>query len=147
MHQLTDKKLPAGIRNALGRNHIIFIIDTSGSILIDWLPWIRDEMQGLLEDLGCPGLFLYVDDRVRGYQFVKPGEQVDLTLVGGGGTDFRPGFAFIAAEELAPLGVVYFTDGVGNDFPPAPPYSVNWTQIGHEPFRPPFGRVLRLKKM
>lgn len=146
-HQLINKQLPDDIRAALGRDHFIFIIDTSGSILVDWLPWVRDEMQGLLSDISCPGLFLYVDDRVRGYQFVAPGERVHLTLVGGFGTDFRPGFEFIAEERLSPLHVVYFTDGIGMHFPPAPPYHVDWATIGAARFKPPFGRVIRLKKM
>jgi predicted metal-dependent peptidase len=146
MHQLTDKTLPEEIRRYLRFPHMVFIVDTSGSILVDWLPWIRDEMQQLLGDLSCPGLFLYVDDRVRDYQFVKPGQRIDLTLVGGFGTDFRPGFAFIVAEGIVPHGVVYFTDGKGADFPPKPPYRVDWVQIGLAPFHPPFGRVLRLKR-
>ena len=51
----------------------------------------------------------------------------DLTLKGGGGTDFRPAFAYvnelIEKRELSRLkGLIYFTDGQGIYPAVKPPY-------------------------
>jgi predicted metal-dependent peptidase len=69
-------------------------------------------------------------------------------MIGGGGTDFRPVFDWVAARRgngPRPCdAVVYCTDGYGT-FPPRPPaYPVAWvvTPGGLERF--PFGEVVRL---
>ena len=74
-------------------------------------------------------------------------DAVDLTsikLVGGGGTDFRPVFNWIA-EQGAPDALVYLTDGLGCFPDRAPNYPVIWGSI-YEPAVYPFGDVVQVPK-
>jgi predicted metal-dependent peptidase len=41
------------------------------------------------------------------------GESVEFNLVGLGGTDFRPAFDYVEAEQLNPACLIYLTDGEG----------------------------------
>ena len=63
-------------------------------------------------------------------------------FAGGGGTDFRPLFEWVAAEQLRPDLLVYFTDAEG-EFPEyAPDYPVLWLVKGKAPV--PWGERVQL---
>jgi predicted metal-dependent peptidase len=128
-------------------------IDTSGSVSDSQL----SEFLGLLRNIVCS----YPSVRCRLYyadsQCVGPFE-VDInrplaSAVGGGGTDFRPFFAAIAARVAADGArsnasrtVIYITDGFGM-FPQAvPELDVLWvvTAGGRKSCDFPFGTVLRM---
>jgi predicted metal-dependent peptidase len=56
--------------------------------------------------------------------------QLPADIEGGGGTDFRPVFDWVEAENRSPNMLVYFTDAEG-DFPKMPPnYPVIWLVKG-----------------
>ena len=74
------------------------------------------------------------DDDVRDVAVLHSADDLDryaasVTLVGGGGTDFRPAFAKIEAMQQQGLlrdlqGILYFTDGKGTYPARRPPFDV-----------------------
>ena len=128
-------------------------IDTSGSVSDSQL----SEFLGVLRNIVCS----YPSVRCRLYyadsQCVGPFEvDVDRPLapaVGGGGTDFRPFFAAVAARVAADGAhsnasptVIYITDGYGMFPKTAPDLDVLWvvTAGGRESCDFAFGTVLRM---
>ena len=63
-------------------------------------------------------------------------------LKGGGGTDFRPVFDWVARAGLAPDLLVYFTDAQGEFPPQEPPFPVVWLVKGQA--RVPWGERIQL---
>ncbi|MEY4942708.1 MAG: hypothetical protein RL254_889 [Planctomycetota bacterium] len=128
-------------------------IDTSGSVSDSQL----SEFLGVLRNIVCS----YPSVRCRLYyadsQCVGPFE-VDInrplaSAVGGGGTDFRPFFAAVAARVAADGGfsnasrtVIYITDGFGMFPQTAPDLDVLWvvTAGGRRSCDFAFGTVLRM---
>ena len=45
----------------------------------------------------------------------------ELEAKGGGGTDFRPGFAWLEAEDIQPVCCLYFTDMQCSSYPEVEP--------------------------
>jgi predicted metal-dependent peptidase len=68
-----------------------------------------------------------------------------LVPVGGGGTDFRPAFDWVADRDLRPACLVYLTDLACNRFPDPPDYPVLWACMGEEEITPPFGEVVSVR--
>lgn len=54
----------------------------------------------------------------------------ELVLKGKGGTDFRPGFEWLADENIQPGVCVYFTDMECSDYPDEPTFPVIWCDWG-----------------
>ena len=63
-------------------------------------------------------------------------------MLGGGGSDLRPGFERLAGDPNVDA-VIVITDGMIK-YPKAPmPYAVLWTLVGdYEQFMPPYGHVI-----
>lgn len=125
---------------------IILIADTSGSIDDELISQFSAEVSGIAETFAIPLQVIYVDAKICGVQDIEPGEDIDLKPKGGGGTDFRPGFAFIEKNDLQPRAVVYLTDGICDDYPSEPGYPVLWAQFGQYPFEPPFGEKIQVTR-
>lgn len=136
------------IRPAL-RSHqleLLVAVDTSGSIkdgemgeFIAEIDALKGQVRARITLLGCdaclcPGSPWTFEPWE---EFRRPAE-----LMGGGGTDFRPVFDWVARAGLAPDLLVYFTDAQG-EFPPAePPYPVVWLVKGQA--RVPWGQRIQL---
>jgi predicted metal-dependent peptidase len=86
---------------------------------------------------------LYVDTKVQNYEYF---ESCDLPLklspVGGGGTDFKPGFFWLEEKGIDVKAIVYFTDLCSSSFPEEPNYPVLWYRIGQFGSKPPFGQII-----
>ena len=68
-----------------------------------------------------------------------------LNPIGGGGTDFRPVFDWVASEP-DPCCLIYFTDLECDRFPSdAPDYPVLWVQTGDTGGLVPFGEIIEIK--
>ncbi|EPR40875.1 putative metallopeptidase domain containing protein [Desulfovibrio sp. X2] len=126
---------------------IVAIVDSSGSVDRAALTALVSECLGLLEaegqEHGLP--VLYVDTAVARTERLFPGDTP--RPAGGGGTSFRPGFAWLAARDEEPDAAIYFTDGECEEFPEAPPYPVLWVLPEPNPrFEAmlPFGRVVSI---
>lgn len=117
----------------------VIVLDTSESTAGDLVKNFLRETFTLLKSQDsffrqCRILVMQADNAVRDETWLYDLEALDryteaFTLVGGGGTDFRPAFARI--EELrteGPLrdmqGVLYFTDGKGTYPARRPPFDV-----------------------
>jgi predicted metal-dependent peptidase len=127
-------------------DRVVVAVDTSGSIDDRTLSCFAAEVSSILEEYDTEIDVVYCDNRVRGSLRVS---RQDLPLrlepIGGGGTDFRPAFAWVAQEGIAPSCLVYLTDLECRRFPePAPDYPVLWVQWGEAEYTPPFGEVVRI---
>lgn len=122
--------------------------DTSGSITTAEVSDTTKEALAVLamqaEQGTRPKLHaIYCDSRVQGTQTLE--DESDAILPkGGGGTDYRPVFAYLEAQGIEPRCLIYMTDGDCNSFPEAPAYPVLWGLIRRmDGFNPPFGEVFK----
>ena len=77
---------------------------------------------------------------VSEYTLSELPEEIDL--MGRGGTDFRPGFAWLEEEGKQPGICLYLTDMECSSYPDEPDYNViwvNWGDIPDECYQEPWG--------
>jgi len=127
---------------------VLVIIDTSCSISEEDMVELSSECQGIISAYEIELDVVYVDTEVQGHQHFQSGDILQLTPVGGGGTDFRPGFEWVEHSGKLPVCCVYLTDGWCSSFPDKlPSYPVLWVIGGDYPcknFEPTFGEVIRI---
>lgn len=123
----------------------VIVIDTSMSCSGELVRSFLEETYGILT--GTENFFrrvniriLQCDDQIRADKQIRDSEELrrymdNLELVGQGGTDFRPAFAYV--EELREKGafqslkgLLYFTDGEGIYPQKKPDYDVAFVFIG-----------------
>jgi len=129
--------------------NIILAIDTSGSISKKELSQFAGEVNAILEEVNTTIDVLYCDTEIPENGGHEVFEKFDLPLklkaVGGGGTDFRPPFEWVAEHGKFPNCFIYLTDMWCHDFPEVPPpYPVLWIRTSDFDNEPPFGQVLDL---
>lgn len=102
-------------------------VDTSGSMTDKLLQQIAGELNDIKAHVKPERLVvIYCDAKVNHVDEFGPSDDIELSMRGGGGTDFRPVFDYIEQNELDPRCLVYFTDTFG-DFPDEQPdYPVLW---------------------
>lgn len=129
---------------------IAVLADTSGSISQDLLDRFAAEIAAIARRTGAEVHVFACDAAVQEHAVLRPGEAGGalsrLRFRGGGGTDFRPGFA--AMEACGPSVAVCLTDMDGRAPDRAPPFPVVWAvarPAAGDPPAPPFGRVLALR--
>lgn len=124
--------------------HIAIAIDSSGSVDEVLLSMFIAEVEEILETFGSYTIDLMVcDDRIRFYNRFENGEEMTYSLIGGGGTDFRPVFELIESWMYPPKLLLYFSDLDGT-FPVCEPsYETLW--IAPKTLEVPFGRVIELR--
>lgn len=117
-----------------GLGEIVVAIDTSGSMSDKELQQIANELTHIAEDLRPECIHVvYCDTRVAGNEIFQMGDDIELKLLGGGGTRFKPVFDFVAEQPVQPAGLIYFTDMYGDlDECEAPEYPVIWANTGHK---------------
>lgn len=133
--------------NGFGSGHIVFVVDTSGSMGDNELRQALGECDSILTDcnpsrvtlIGCDAAVdsiyeLQMGDTLAG----NPPE-----LKGGGGTSFKPPFEYLEQEGIVPATLVYFTDLYG-DFPSEPEYPVIWCASADR-VQVPFGEVIKVE--
>lgn len=113
---------------------VCVVLDTSGSITDAQLREFVAEIDALKAQVRARVTLHACDSALspQGPWIAEAWEPIALppALAGGGGTDFRPVFDWIAARGLRPDALVYLTDAEG-EFPPAPPvYPVLWVVKG-----------------
>ena len=134
-------------RSGHGAGVVAVAIDTSGSIICDptLLQRFMGELAGILEDVRPKRLLvLCIDAAVHAVDEVEEASDImTLKPKGGGGTDFRPAFDWLAKENLEVDALVYLTDGYGTFPKSAPSYPVIWGNITPTlpPTHYPFGEV------
>jgi len=118
--------------------------DTSGSITQKDANRIATELRAIVEDLQPEFVeVVYCTDRVTGTQRFERDDPVELKPKGTGGTRFKPVFDHVASMDDRVIGLVYFSDMIGDlaEIPP-PEYPVIWANIGTVEYNPPFGTAV-----
>jgi predicted metal-dependent peptidase len=122
--------------------HIVAIVDTSASMDSIALAAVGAELQSILDE-GAADVVTIVqcDRRVQSVATYSPGDVLDVSFRGRGGTEFAPAFQWVADNAPDASGVVYLTDLDCDSFGEAPPCPVLW--VATERVRPvPFGDVV-----
>jgi len=128
----------------------VILMDVSGSVYEEEIRQMAGEMDEILTVI--PGLklrFMAVDTSIRAdKEFTQEDVPIKLKAVGGGGTDFRPGFERLEKEFETPKFLIYFTDMCCYSFPDRhPDYPVLWAFVGRGDYSdepPPFGTVINV---
>ena len=128
--------LPAMHSEAMGT--IAVFLDTSGSIYsyLDTLESFWTEVCEIAHELNPERVIvLQVDSQITDVaEYASEDLPEELEAKGGGGTDFRPGFAWLEAEGIEPACCLYFTDMECSSYPEAePPFDVLWANYGPPP--------------
>lgn len=126
--------------------NIVVAVDTSGSISQDEIQEFISEIDAIKSQVrarvtlltcdsdlnyGCPWTFEPWDE----FRF-------DLEIRGGGGTNFKPVFAWVEEQDRAPDLLIYFTDADGFFPDSEPAFPVTWLVKGKSPV--PFGQRIQL---
>ena len=131
--------LPGVICEGVGE--VAIGVDCSGSVHARQLGLFEAEIRSILAGQR-PRLVhvLYFDATVHKIETYQPGEQVSLSPVGGGGTDFRPCFRWLEEQGIQPQTLVFLTDLWGTFPEGAPSYPVLWASTASR--SAPFGQVI-----
>lgn len=123
---------------------ITVIVDTSGSINDEILTAFGSEIEDIRVTASPKTTrIVYCDAEVQRVDELTPEEYLELGAYGGGGTDFRPPFAWLEKEGKAPSCAVYLTDGYGPFPQTPPPYPVLWVMTTD--VVPPWGEHVRIE--
>jgi predicted metal-dependent peptidase len=133
--------LPSVERRGLGE--IVIAVDTSGSIGKLELEQFAGEISAISEEAQPEAIHVvYCDAAVQSTQEFAASEPVRLEPKGGGGTDFRPAFEWVAKNDIAPVCLIYLTDLCCHSFPETPEYPVLWVTDSRR--TAPFGETVRI---
>jgi predicted metal-dependent peptidase len=125
---------------------IVVAIDSSGSIRPAEMDEFLSEVSALKGQMRARVTLLACDSTIAEASpwVFEPWEEFDCPaeIHGGGGTDFRPVFQWVADSDLRPELLVYFTDARGQFPAAAPNYPVIWLVKGRDPV--PWGQRVQL---
>jgi|JFJP01.1.fsa_nt_gi predicted metal-dependent peptidase len=126
--------------------NVIVALDTSGSVTRDELQEFLSEIDALKAQVRADVTLHACDDKLdaSGPWHYAMWEAMSLpeSILGGGGTDFRPVFEWAAKEQRNPDLLVYFTDAEGQFPAEEPSFPVVWLVKGKS--RTPFGTRIQL---
>lgn len=123
---------------------IVIAVDTSGSIDSEMLDQFASEMTNILREYKTSCNVLYCDTEIEGVEsFTSDDLPLKLNPQGGGGTDFRPPFAWVEKQGITPACLIYLTDMYCNRFPDPPGYPVLWAKTD-DYGQAPFGEEVRI---
>jgi predicted metal-dependent peptidase len=129
-----------------GAELITVVIDNSGSINDKMLTVFFSEAAAIMNECRPKRVqVIWCDAKV---QRVEEARSLDELLhirvaPGGGGTSFRPPFAYLADERITPDTLVYLTDMYPNDgWPDEPDYPVIWCATTD--IKGPYGETVRV---
>ncbi|MCY3767967.1 MAG: VWA-like domain-containing protein [Gammaproteobacteria bacterium] len=128
------------------------ILDTSGSIRyrLHILQQFWGEVREVARELETEEvLVLQVDTRVQEVaRYARDDLPEAIEIRGGGGTDFRPGFAWLAEQDPPPGICLYLTDMECSSYPQTEPaFPTVWCNWGKPPgprHREPWGERIDL---
>jgi predicted metal-dependent peptidase len=142
-------RLPGMLKHGMGP--LVVAIDTSGSIYAD--PALTDQFISEVDSI-CNEVkpervhVIFCDSKVRHVEELDDSDMsnafahLKAKVKGGGGTDFRPVFDWVADNDIQPTALIYLTDMEGT-FPSAgPDYPVMWAKTTEH--AAPWGDDVRL---
>ena len=128
-----------------GIDAIAIIIDTSASLPGETLALFWAEVREIAAELQPDSIFVLQVDAVLqdAAEYSAGGLPDSISIKGRGGTDFRPGFAWLHEHGVRPGCCLYLTDMECDSFPETPPlYPVAWCVWGSphgDRYRKPWG--------
>ncbi len=125
---------------------LIVAVDTSGSIRETEIEQFFSEINAIKGQIRSRITLLNCDTEIDEQSLLTfeawDEFKFDISIKGGGGTDFRPVFRWVEQQDMHPGTLVYFTDACG-DFPDyEPPYPTLWLVKGKA--KVPFGIRIQL---
>ena len=125
-----------------GIDTIAFVIDISSSLPTATLAEFWAELREVAAEIRPESVIvLQVDTIVQDVaEYAADDLPEEIAVKGRGGTDFRPGFAWLDEQGIQPGVCLYFTDMECSDFPEAePPFPTIWVDYGDagSPWRHP----------
>jgi predicted metal-dependent peptidase len=141
-HLWTGLYLPGVIREGVGE--VAIAVDCSGSVSARQLRLFEAEARSILEGQRPERVYvLYFDAEVHKVDTYEAGQRINLSPVGGGGTEFGPCFEWLDERGIRPQSLVFLTDLYGSFPQSAPAYPVLWASTaGREA---PFGEVIPMQ--
>ena len=116
--------LPSLFSETMGE--IVVVIDTSGSINQHTLDAFGSEIKAIVQGARPSKTHvIYCDAEVNHVDEYGPNDELMFAMHGGGGTDFRPPFDYVAEKSIKPVCLVYLTDLYGT-WGAAPEFPVMW---------------------
>ncbi len=121
---------------------LVIAIDSSGSIDGKLLAVFLSEVESIMNTFENFEIDLLVADaKVHEHHILYPGDEIDYSVKGGGGTNFEQTFKYTDENIDNVTLFLYFTDGLGTMPADEPGYDVVWvTPNKDKEF--PFGRVI-----
>lgn len=132
--------LPA--MESLEIGHVVFAIDTSGSIDQKLLTRFVSELQAASSMFTTPITIIHCDSRIQKIEEMVEGDPI--RPVGGGGTEFRPVFDYVNEHMANAKALVYFTDGGAWGSYKKPKIPVLWAIYNNKEFNCGFGDVIHV---
>ena len=136
-----------------GVETIAVVVDTSGSVDGDALARFWTEARAIASDVEAQNVVVVqVDSAVQDARTYAFGELPDeIAVKGRGGTDFRPGFAWLEEQGIRPACCLYFTDMICDRYPDTEPtFPVLWCNWGPpiapgDRYREPWGERIDMR--
>lgn len=136
-----DIYMPGRQRDGMGA--LVVGVDTSGSVSPEVLARFGAEISAIAADVEPSVIHVvYCDADVNHVESFEHGEEIKLEPHGGGGTDFRPVFEYVANEGLRPECLIYLTDMCGRFPDVEPEYPVLWAAYGAGGIVAPMGETV-----
>jgi predicted metal-dependent peptidase len=124
-----------------GAGEVAIAVDCSGSIDNRTLSLFAAELGSLIEESHPERVHvLYFDTQVQRADLFEFGQPIRLEPKGGGGTDFRPVFAYLEEQAIEPHAIVFLTDLCGRFPQEKPRWPVIWAST--EKTQAPFGATV-----
>ena len=128
----------------VGMGEVVVLVDTSGSINERQFSAFAAEINAIAADtVPSKVTVIYADIKIRGIEEFTPDDfPLTLKAQGGGGTDLRSAFTWVAEMNPAPVALVCLTDLIyGDRWPADPGIPTLWAVTGRQT-RAPFGDVV-----
>lgn len=142
-----------GLKNGKKVGDICIMIDTSGSMTVEFLSQIKKEIKDLFEDVEPEKITLIECDCE--VQRVLDLEDIDMwdekKFKGRGGTSLAPPFKYLQDNQIEPEIIIYFTDlcarreDLNSSFI-SEDVLMYWVKFGNYGITPPFGKVIEYLK-